>query len=75
MKMGRCCLMALEWWVSGLMAKAEDDPAAVVYWVQEWKEAWPQARVRELAGVGHLPISEGTREEADAVFSSRKLQQ
>ena len=43
--------------------------------VQEWKEAWPQARVRELAGVGHLPISEGTREVADAVFSNGKLQQ
>ena len=43
--------------------------------VQEWKEAWPQARVRELAGVGHLPIVERTKEVADAVFSNGKLKQ
>lgn len=50
--------------------------------VQEWKEALPQARIAELAGVGHLPISESTDEVANLVFSgtgvkghkSRKVQ-
>ena len=36
--------------------------------VEEWKEAWPQAKLKELAGVGHLPILEGTAEVAKAVF-------
>ena len=138
MKVGRCCLIALGWWVSDLRhgfcqpdragnhqffsagqtgRRDESDPilsavnhrvtwnylkmlyecgrpgqfrgmglpveilygektfSAVRRSVQEWKEAWPQARVKELAGVGHLPISEGTREVADAVFSNGKLQQ
>ena len=38
-----------------------------------WKEALPQARVRELAGVGHLPISEGTGEVAKVVFGGAKV--
>ena len=38
-----------------------------------WKEALPQARVRELAGVGHLPISEGTEGVTQVVFSSSKV--
>jgi pimeloyl-ACP methyl ester carboxylesterase len=37
-----------------------------------WKEALPQARVRELAGVGHLPISEGTAEVAKIIFRVRR---
>ena len=37
-----------------------------------WKEALPQARVRELAGVGHLPISEGTEEVARIIFTGAK---
>lgn len=41
--------------------------------VQEWKEALPQARVMELKGVGHLPISEGTKEVARVVFSGAKV--
>ena len=36
--------------------------------VQEWKEALPQAKVKELSGVGHLPIAEGTGEVAKVVF-------
>jgi len=40
--------------------------------VQEWKEAWPQARVKELGGVGHLPIVEGTKEVAKVVFTGAK---
>ena len=36
--------------------------------VQEWKEALPQARVTKLKGVGHLPISEDTKEVAKVVF-------
>jgi pimeloyl-ACP methyl ester carboxylesterase len=36
--------------------------------VQEWKEAWPQARVKELAGVGHLPISEATAAVTKTLF-------
>lgn len=41
--------------------------------VQEWNEALPQARVRELRGVGHLPISEGTNEVAKVVFAGGKV--
>lgn len=41
--------------------------------VQEWKEALPQARVKELAGVGHLPISEGTEKVAKVVFGGGKV--
>jgi pimeloyl-ACP methyl ester carboxylesterase len=41
--------------------------------VQEWKEALPQARVKELKGVGHLPISEGTDEVAKVVFGGGKV--
>ena len=37
-----------------------------------WKEALPQARVRELARVGHLPISEGTEEVARIIFTGTK---
>ena len=37
-----------------------------------WKEALPQARVRELAGVGHLPILQGTKEVAKVVFTGAK---
>jgi len=40
--------------------------------VQEWKKALPQARLTRLAGVGHLPICEGAREVAKAVFRSAK---
>ena len=40
--------------------------------VKEWKEALPQAEVRELAGVGHLPIAEGTAEVVKVVFRKRK---
>jgi pimeloyl-ACP methyl ester carboxylesterase len=38
-----------------------------------WKEALPQARVRELAGVGHLPILEGTAEVAEVLFGGGKV--
>jgi pimeloyl-ACP methyl ester carboxylesterase len=38
-----------------------------------WKEALPQAQVRELAGVGHLPIFEGTVEVAEVVFGGGKV--
>ena len=38
-----------------------------------WKEALLKARVRELAGVGHLPISEGTEEVAKVVFAGAKV--
>ena len=41
--------------------------------VGTWKEALPQARVRELAGVGHLPIAEGTEEVAKVVFGGAKV--
>ena len=34
MKVGSCCLIAMAWGVSGFIANAENDPAAVVYWVQ-----------------------------------------
>jgi pimeloyl-ACP methyl ester carboxylesterase len=37
--------------------------------VQEWKEALPQARLKELAGVGHLPISEATAAVTKTLFS------
>jgi len=47
--------------------------SAVKQSVEVWKEALPQARVRELAGVGHLPISEGTEEVAQVVFDSAKV--
>jgi len=37
--------------------------------VDVWKEALPQARVMELPGVGHLPISEGTDAVAKIIFT------
>jgi len=40
--------------------------------VQEWKKALPQAGLTELAGVGHLPISEAAQEVAKAVFRGAK---
>jgi len=40
--------------------------------VQEWKESLPQARVSELKGAAHLPISEVTRKVAEVVFDSAK---
>lgn len=40
--------------------------------VEIWKEALPQARVTELAGVGHLPIMEGTKDVAKVVFPDGK---
>lgn len=36
--------------------------------VQAWQAALPRTRVRELRGVGHLPIDEGTRQVAEIVF-------
>jgi len=41
--------------------------------VQEWKAALPQAQMKELKGVGHLPISEGTKEVAKVVFGGGKV--
>jgi len=41
--------------------------------VQEWRESLPQARVMELKGVAHLPISEGTADVAKVVFRPAKL--
>jgi pimeloyl-ACP methyl ester carboxylesterase len=42
--------------------------SAVQRSVEEWKEALPQAKVRELPRVGHLPIQEATTEVAHTVF-------
>ena len=36
--------------------------------VEEWKAALPQATLKKLAGVGHLPIFEGTKEVLKVVF-------
>ena len=36
--------------------------------VEEWAGALPQARIRKLPGVGHLPINEGSSEVARVVF-------
>lgn len=35
-----------------------------------WREALPQARVRELRGAGHLPLVEATAQAADIIFAS-----
>ena len=42
--------------------------AAVRRSVKEWAEALPQARICELAGVGHLPIQENSSEVARLLF-------
>ena len=42
--------------------------AAVRRSVKEWAEALPQARIRELAGIGHLPIQENSSEVARLLF-------
>ncbi|NBS84351.1 MAG: alpha/beta fold hydrolase, partial [Verrucomicrobia bacterium] len=42
--------------------------SAVRQSVREWGKVLPQSRVRELQGVGHLPISEGTKSVAKVVF-------
>ena len=47
--------------------------SAVRQSVGVWKEALPQAQVRELPGVGHLPIFEGTAEVAKAGFADAKV--
>ena len=36
--------------------------------VREWKAALPQAKVRQLTGVGHLPMAENTEEVAKVIF-------
>jgi pimeloyl-ACP methyl ester carboxylesterase len=41
--------------------------------VLEWSEALPQSRIAELKEVGHLPISEGTKEVAEVVFQGAKV--
>ena len=46
--------------------------SAVRHSVREWHEALPQARVKQLSGVGHLPISEGTDEVVKVVFREAK---
>jgi pimeloyl-ACP methyl ester carboxylesterase len=33
-----------------------------------WQSIWPQARATELAGAGHLPIEEATKQLSDLVF-------
>ena len=66
MKVGRCCLIALGWWVSGLMAKAEDDPAAVVYWVKPRdvisKDATEAQQERKQAARADLDLESSMRE-------------
>ena len=42
--------------------------SAVRQSVEEWRETFPQATVKKLAGVGHLPIAEGTAEVVKVVF-------
>jgi pimeloyl-ACP methyl ester carboxylesterase len=36
--------------------------------VARWKSIWPQARTTELAGAGHLPIEEATKELSEIIF-------
>lgn len=38
--------------------------------VARWKNIWPQARATRLAGAGHLPIEEATRQLSAIVFAS-----
>jgi pimeloyl-ACP methyl ester carboxylesterase len=47
--------------------------SAVLASVREWKESLPQAEVMVLKGVGHLPISEGTKNVAEVVFQRVKV--
>ena len=42
--------------------------SAVQESVEEWKKAFPQAKLKKLAGVGHLPIFEGTKEVVKVIF-------
>ena len=41
--------------------------------VLEWREALPQSKIAELKEVGHLPISEGTKNVAEVVFQRVKV--
>jgi pimeloyl-ACP methyl ester carboxylesterase len=41
--------------------------------VLEWREALPQSRIAKLKEVGHLPISEGTKQVAEVVFQGAKV--
>jgi pimeloyl-ACP methyl ester carboxylesterase len=38
--------------------------------VARWRSLWPQARATELAGAGHLPIEEATKQLSEIVFDS-----
>jgi pimeloyl-ACP methyl ester carboxylesterase len=51
----------------------ENTFSAVRKSVLEWREALPQSRIAELKEVGHLPISEGTKEVAEVVFQRVKV--
>jgi pimeloyl-ACP methyl ester carboxylesterase len=39
-----------------------------------WQGIWPQARARQLAGAGHLPILEATRQLSEIVFAGAEAQ-
>lgn len=42
--------------------------SAVKESVARWKNIWPQARATQLAGAGHLPIEEATKQLSEIVF-------
>ncbi|MBS1788790.1 MAG: alpha/beta fold hydrolase [Acidobacteria bacterium] len=42
--------------------------AAVKQSAERWRSIWPQARCRELAGAGHLPIEEATAQLSELIF-------
>ena len=58
--------MALGWGVMGLIAKAEDDPAAVVYWVKPRdvisKDATEAQQERKQAARADLDLESSMRE-------------
>jgi pimeloyl-ACP methyl ester carboxylesterase len=42
--------------------------SAVKQSVARWKALWPQSRATELAGAGHLPIEEATKQLSEIVY-------
>ncbi|MGA9769755.1 MAG: alpha/beta fold hydrolase [Blastocatellia bacterium] len=42
--------------------------SAVKQSVARWKAVWPQSRATELAGAGHLPIEEATKQLSEIVY-------